>query len=80
MALALDEARAAAARGEVPVGAVISAADGSTLYSWTTEPPRANLKPGEALHFRTRLATPPEAGRHVEVRFADQAVVARART
>jgi predicted Zn finger-like uncharacterized protein len=58
----------------------VSAADGSTLYSWTTEPPRANLKPGEALHFRTRLATPPEAGRHVEVRFADQAVVARART
>jgi tRNA(adenine34) deaminase len=31
MALALDEARAAAARGEVPVGAVISAADGSII-------------------------------------------------
>jgi hypothetical protein len=58
----------------------VSAADGSTLYSWTTEPPRTSLKPGETLHFRTRLATPPEAGRHIEVRFADQAVVARART
>lgn len=31
MALALAEARAAAARGEVPVGAVIMAADGSIL-------------------------------------------------
>ena len=58
----------------------VRAADGSTLYAWTTEPPRTSLKPGEALHFRTRLATPPEAGRHVEVRFADQAGVARART
>ena len=31
MALALEEARAAAARGEVPVGAVIVAADGKVL-------------------------------------------------
>ena len=31
MALALAEARAAAARGEVPVGAVVSAADGRVL-------------------------------------------------
>jgi tRNA(adenine34) deaminase len=31
MARALDEARAAAARGEVPVGAVVSAADGSII-------------------------------------------------
>jgi cytidine deaminase len=31
MARALDEARAAAARGEVPVGAVVSAADGTIL-------------------------------------------------
>lgn len=70
-------------RRTVPVPLIevrVSAADGSMLYSWTTEPPRTSLKPGEALHFRTRLATPPEAGRHVEVRFADQAIVARART
>ncbi|MCU0885174.1 MAG: hypothetical protein MUC44_09535, partial [Beijerinckiaceae bacterium] len=58
----------------------VRGADGSTLYAWTTEPPRTSLKPGEALHFRTRLATPPEAGRHVEVRFTDQAQGARART
>lgn len=31
MDIALDEARAAAARGEVPVGAVIAAADGAVL-------------------------------------------------
>jgi predicted Zn finger-like uncharacterized protein len=47
--------------------------DGRTLYSWTAEPPRATLRAGEALHFRTRLATPPEAGRAVAVRFADEA-------
>ena len=33
MALALDEARAAAARGEVPVGAVVTARDGRILSS-----------------------------------------------
>jgi predicted Zn finger-like uncharacterized protein len=47
--------------------------DGRTLYSWTAEPPRSTLPAGEALHFRTRLATPPEAGRAVAVRFADEA-------
>lgn len=46
--------------------------DGRTLYTWTAEPPRKSLNPGEALHFRTRLATPPEAGRSVEVRFTDK--------
>lgn len=52
--------------------------DGRTLYTWTTEPPRKSLKPGEALHFRTRLATPPEAGRNVEVRFTDKLQSAKA--
>ncbi len=46
--------------------------DRRTVYSWTTEPPRANLKPGEALQFRARLATPPEAGRDIKVSFADR--------
>lgn len=45
--------------------------DGRTIYTWTAEPPRKSLRPGEALHFRTRLATPPTAGRNVEVRFTD---------
>jgi predicted Zn finger-like uncharacterized protein len=44
-----------------------------TVYTWTTEPPRSTLRPGEALHFRTRLATPPESGRDVEVVFGQRA-------
>jgi predicted Zn finger-like uncharacterized protein len=55
----------------------LSDADGRTLYTWTTEAPRKSLKAGEALHFRTRLATPPEAGRNVEVRFTDKTQSAR---
>jgi predicted Zn finger-like uncharacterized protein len=47
--------------------------DGRAIYTWTAEPPQPNLKPGEALQFRTRLATPPEAGRDVELRFTDKA-------
>ena len=46
--------------------------DRRTVYAWTMEPPRSSLKPGEALQFRARLATPPEAGRDVEVSFADR--------
>ncbi len=46
--------------------------DRRTVYTWTTEPPRSSLKAGEALQFRARLATPPEAGRDIEVSFADR--------
>lgn len=40
-----------------------------TLYTWTTEPPRDTLEPSELVHFRARLATPPENGQSVQVRF-----------
>ncbi len=53
-----------------PIEAVLRDAEGRPLYSWVSDPPRATLRPGEALHFRTRLATPPEEGRDVAVRFA----------
>jgi predicted Zn finger-like uncharacterized protein len=53
--------------------------DRRAVYTWTTDPPRRSLKPGESLHFRTRLATPPEAARDVEVRFTDKARNAAAR-
>ncbi len=46
--------------------------DGRAVYTWTTEPPRSNLKAGEALQFRARLATPPESGRDVEVSFSEK--------
>jgi predicted Zn finger-like uncharacterized protein len=48
--------------------AVKDAAD-QVLYTWTTEPPRENLQPSELVRFRARLATPPENGQSVQVRF-----------
>ena len=39
------------------------------IYSWTAVAPRANLPPGEAVAFRSRLASPPPDGRDVLVRF-----------
>jgi predicted Zn finger-like uncharacterized protein len=39
------------------------------IYSWTAVPPRATLPPGEAVSFRSRLASPPPDGRDVLVRF-----------
>ncbi len=43
---------------------------GQTLYTWTTEPPRGSLEPSELVRFRARLASPPDKGRSVQVRFA----------
>lgn len=48
-------------------------AAGQTLYTWTTEPPRNTLEPAELMRFRARLATPPEAGKSVRVRFSEAA-------
>jgi predicted Zn finger-like uncharacterized protein len=39
------------------------------VYSWTAVAPRATLSPGEAVSFRSRLASPPLDGRDVLVRF-----------
>jgi hypothetical protein len=39
------------------------------VYSWTAVAPRATLSPGEAVAFRSRLASPPLDGRDVLVRF-----------
>jgi predicted Zn finger-like uncharacterized protein len=39
------------------------------IYSWTAVPSRAALTPGEAVAFRTRLASPPPEARDVLVRF-----------
>jgi predicted Zn finger-like uncharacterized protein len=39
------------------------------VYSWTAVAPRAILPPGEAVAFRSRLASPPTDGRDVLVRF-----------
>jgi predicted Zn finger-like uncharacterized protein len=39
------------------------------VYSWTAVAPRATLPPGDAVAFRSRLASPPTDGRDVLVRF-----------
>jgi len=42
------------------------------IYSWTAVPPRAVLPPGEAVAFRTRLASPPPDAHDVLVRFLNR--------
>jgi predicted Zn finger-like uncharacterized protein len=39
------------------------------IYAWTALPSRAILAPGDALPFRSRLASPPADAREVQVRF-----------
>jgi predicted Zn finger-like uncharacterized protein len=39
------------------------------VYSWTAVAPRATLPPGDAVEFRSRLASPPLDGRDVLVRY-----------
>jgi predicted Zn finger-like uncharacterized protein len=39
------------------------------LFSWTAPPERGTLGPGEALPFRSRLASPPPDGNDILVRF-----------
>lgn len=42
------------------------------IYSWTAVPPRAALPSGEAIAFRTRLASPPPDAHDVLVRFVNR--------
>jgi predicted Zn finger-like uncharacterized protein len=42
------------------------------IYSWTSAAPRASLPPGEAVAFRTRLASPPPDAHDVLVRFLNR--------
>ena len=44
--------------------------DNHELYHWTFTPNVQTLKPGQSSPFSTRLASPPAAARHLEVRFA----------
>ncbi|TCR67227.1 zinc-ribbon domain-containing protein [Bosea sp. BK604] len=55
---------------EVPLIEIsVKDAANQVLYTWTTEPPRERLEPSELVRFRARLATPPENGQSVQVRF-----------
>jgi len=42
---------------------------GAEVYSWTAQPSQPVLEPGEALPFRSRLASPPADGQDLQVRF-----------
>jgi predicted Zn finger-like uncharacterized protein len=52
-----------------PITVMVQGENGKVLYSWTTEPPRPSLEPAELMHFRARLASPPQDGRSVQLRF-----------
>lgn len=65
-----DVTNVAKSKTAVPlIEVAIKDAGGATLYTWTTEPPRASLEPAELVRFRARLASPPEQGQSVRVRF-----------
>ena len=55
-----------------PIEVAVRDEAGQPLYTWTTDPPRPQLEPAEIVRFRARLATPPEAGRSVTVRFVSE--------
>ena len=63
-----------AGRRELPVPQTVrvtlSDASNHELYHWTFKPTAQILAPGQAVKFVTRLASPPAAARHLEVRFA----------
>jgi predicted Zn finger-like uncharacterized protein len=52
------------------VRVTLSDASEHELYHWTFKPNAAVLRPGQSVPFLTRLASPPAAARHLEVRFA----------
>ncbi|MGX5735964.1 zinc-ribbon domain-containing protein [Bosea thiooxidans] len=59
-----------------PIEVAVNDAAGTTLYTWTTQPPRPTLEPAELVRFRARLASPPEKGQSVRVRFTSVATAA----
>ncbi|WP_374329566.1 hypothetical protein [Aestuariivirga sp.] len=48
----------------------LHAKDNAEVYHWTLDTEVRPLKPGESTSFVTRLASPPEAARNLEIRFA----------
>lgn len=52
------------------VRVTLSGDDHRELYHWTFVPPVINLSAGRTTLFVTRLASPPTAARHLDLRFA----------
>ena len=44
--------------------------DNAEVYSWTLDPGARPLRAGEITNFVTRVASPPETAKNVEIRFA----------
>jgi predicted Zn finger-like uncharacterized protein len=44
-------------------------AQGAEIYAWNAVLEQTTLKPGERAWFKSRLASPPPEGRHIDVRF-----------
>ncbi len=44
-------------------------AAGAEVYSWVAQPSQPVVEPGEAIPFRSRLASPPADGQNLQVRF-----------
>jgi len=42
---------------------------GAEVYTWTAQPSQPVLEPGDAVPFRSRLASPPADGQDLQVRF-----------
>jgi hypothetical protein len=54
-----------------PVALTVRGANGLDKYAWTAPAPKPRLEGGETIAFRARLASPPQDGADVLVRFAD---------
>ncbi|WP_442753766.1 hypothetical protein ACNHKD_12245 [Methylocystis sp. JAN1] len=52
------------------ISLAIRGANGLDRYGWTVPTPKSRLEAGEKIAFRARLASPPEDGAEVLVRFA----------
>jgi hypothetical protein len=44
-------------------------AQGAEIYAWNAVLEQSVLRPGERAQFKSRLASPPPAGRNIDVRF-----------
>jgi hypothetical protein len=53
-----------------PLTLAVRDSSGLQRYAWTAPSPKTRLAPGETIAFRARLASPPEDGADVLVRFA----------
>lgn len=53
-----------------PLTLAVRGPNGLDRYAWTAPTPKSRLEPGEKVAFRARLASPPEDGAEVLVRFA----------